>query len=207
MDNKKNLICFIGLKQTGKGYNSEFYIQKGFLKISLADPLRDMLWNIIGFGPTKEIPYNEYKKCILTTEIKTKKFGFIPWLEEIKITTIRNMMQNLGSVMKKYFGQDFWSNLWAKNVLDANCDVVCDDIRFTYEVKKALSFKRKGYDVRFIWVCYDKANFKEILKDSHESEALAQYIYYNQDKYNLHDLCEIKEKTLKQIIEDFEKDE
>ena len=202
---KKNLICFLGMMQTGKDYNSKPYLNLGFKKIALADSLRDMLWEIIGFSPNRDIPYDEYKKCILTTKIKTNKLCFIPWIKNIKITTIRKMMQNIGSVMKKYFGQDFWVNLWVDKVLKSKCDVVCTDIRFVNEILKAMSLNNKGYNVTFIWVCYKNADFDNILKQKHESEALSQFIYYNRDKYRLHDGCIIKEDVLKRILEDFEK--
>ena len=151
--------------------------------------------------------YDEYKKCILTTKIKINKLCFIPWIKNIKITTIRKMMQNIGSVMKKYFGQDFWVNLWVDKVLKSKCDVVCTDIRFVNEILKAMSLNNKGYNVTFIWVCYKNADFDNILKQKHESEALSQFIYYNQEKYGLHDLCEIKPKVLKQIISDFKNEQ
>lgn len=204
MNNNKTLVCFLGMKTCGKDFNSQPYIKAGFKKIALADTLRDMLWEIIGFGPTEEIPYDDYKKCILTTEVTTKKFGFIPWLKEFKITTIRKMMQNIGSVMKKYFGENFWVNLWYDKVVQSGCNVVCTDCRFTNEVLKALELKNHGYNVTFIWVCYEKADFNTILADTHESEKLAQFIYYNQYKYRLHDLCVIKEDILRQILADFE---
>jgi hypothetical protein len=121
------------------------------------------------------------------------------------ITTGRKILQNTGSVIKEFFGEEIWANLWYNSVIESKCNIVCDDARFTYEVKKALLLTRKGYKVKFIWCCYNGANFKEILKDTHESEALSQFIYKNQDKYGLYDGCEIKHSIIKQIIKEHEK--
>lgn len=197
--NKKNLIVFLGLKNCGKDYNSQPYLEMGFKKISFADPLREMVWSILDYTPNKELNYDDFKKS--DTILKKS------WFKKIKITTGRKILQNAGSVIKRMFGETIWADLWVKSVLDSDTDVCCTDCRFTYEVEKALSLSRKGYNVSFIWVCYGKANFDEILKDKHESELLSQFIYYNQEKYGLHDLCEIKPKVLKQIISDFKNEQ
>lgn len=194
--NKKNLIVFMGLKNCGKDYNSQPYLDMGFKRVSFADTLRDMVWSMLDYIPNKKFTYDDFKKA----DVIFKKSLF----KNNKITTGRKILQNAGSVIKKMFGETIWADLWAKNVLESEQNVVCTDCRFVYEVKKALSLSRKGYDVSFIWVCYEKANFRYILKDKHESETLSQFIYYNQDKYGLYDLCVIKPKVLKQILSDFE---
>lgn len=200
--NKKNLIVFLGLKNCGKNYNSQPYLDMGFKNVSFADPLREMVWDILDYTPNKALTYDEFKKSD-TILRKPNKFWNL-FAKKIVVTTGRKILQNAGSVIKSMFGETIWADLWSKSVLESEQNVVCTDCRFTYEVSKALSLSRKGYNVSFIWVCYEKANFNEILKDKHESEALSQYIYYNQEKYGLHDLCEIKPKVLKQIISDFE---
>lgn len=205
MTRKKQAVIFMGLKTTGKDYNSVAYIDAGFKKIALADSLRDMLWSIIGYKPNKEFTYNEMKHSILSAEKNSKFLGFIPSVQDIAITSIRKMLQNLGTVMKDMFGENFWVNIWYKKVLEADCNIVCTDCRFPNEIKKALSLEKKGYDVNFIWVCYNKANFEEILKDTHESEQFAQYLYYNSDKYGLYDLCKINNVQMKKILKEYDK--
>lgn len=205
--NNKHLVVFLGVKTSGKDWNAKPYLEMGYKKISFADPLRNMLWEILGFAPNEKISYSDFKN--VSFDIWTKKTGrntldllnLLP--EKTNISSIRKMLQNLGSVMKKMFGQEYWAKLWYDNVLQADCNVVCTDCRFEYEIKKALSLSKKGYEVKFVWCCYSGANFKEILKDKHESEALAQYIYWNQDKYKLCDGCYISIETLKKIMKDF----
>lgn len=203
-EEKKQLKIFLGMKTTGKDYTAKEYLENGYKKIAFANPLREMLWSILGWEPKSTEEYNELKETPLTTEKMTKIFGFIPNFETKKITTIRKMLQNLGSEMKNKFGETYWANLWCQEVLNSNCNIVCTDARFTYELKKALSLTKKGYKVEFIWCCYNKADFISILKDTHESEALAQYIYWHQSNYNLSDGCKISHATLQKIIKDYE---
>lgn len=201
---KKHLIVFIGLKTTGKDYSSKPYIEKGFKKIALADSLRSMLWNILGYEPNTSFTYDDMKKTCLTAEKEVKLFKFIPSYKDVNITSFRKMLQNLGSTMKSMFGEDYWVKVWYNKVIEADCNVVCTDVRFPNEIKKALSLKNKGYNVDFIWCCWSGADFKDILKDTHESEALAQFIYWHQSEYNLADGTNISHKLLKKILKDFE---
>lgn len=205
MTNKNELIVFMGLKECGKNYNAQKYINRGYTKIDLADSLRDMLWDILGWKPNKECNYSQFKKSVLTTEVPDKFFLF-NWYKDITITTGRKLLQNLGSAVKKLFGETIWAKIWYEKVLQNSGNTVCCDCRFTYEVKKALSLTRKGYTVKFIWCCYKNANFKEILQDKHESEALNQFIYYNREKYGLKDGYTIPHTLISHILEDFTKD-
>lgn len=204
----KNIICFLGCKGTGKDYNSELCIKHGYIKMAFADPLREIAWKILGYTPdTKNnLSYADFKNCILTSEKPSKLFKFIPWYNSFVITSVRKILQNIGSVFKELFGETYWSNLWYKRVLDSNVDnIVCTDARFTYEIKKVLSLVKKGYAIKFVWCQYENANWKDILKDKHESEALAQFIYFNRDKYNLYDGCIIGHDLIRKIIKEFEK--
>lgn len=195
MSEKKEIIVFLGLKNCGKGFNSKPYINSGYKKLSFADPLREIAYDILDYTPDKKFNYDDFKM----SDIVLKK-GFF---KKKKITTGRKILQNTGSVIKDFFGEDIWATMWYNSVLESGSNIVCDDARFTYEIEKALSLSRKGYKVKFIWCCYQGADFKEILKDSHESEALSQFIYKNQIKYGLYDACLIKHTTIKQIIKDY----
>lgn len=198
---KKEVVCMLGLKTCGKDYNAQYFIEKlGFKKIALADPLRQTLWNILGYKPDD---YQEFKNCDIKATHKTTLCKFIGLTETFKISTVRKLLQNTGSEFKRLFGQDFWANKWKEAVLNSSKDVVCTDVRFDYEVEKALSLTRSGCKVKFIWCCYKNANFDEILKDNHESERFNQFLYYNRNKYGLQDGCTITHKTMRQILKDY----
>lgn len=207
MKNNKKLICFMGLKHCGKGYNAQPYIKLGFKKISLADPLREVAWNILGFNPEKnnDISYDNFKNCNLLAEIEHNFMGLISYHTGIKITSGRKILQNIGTEFKRLFGTDYWCNLWYDSVVNSGENVVCDDIRFPNEINTVLKLKDADYDVSFVWCQYEGADYKNILKDCHESEMLNQFIYCNRLKYGLHDGSIIDEKTMKAILEDFSK--
>lgn len=205
MAERKQVIAFLGLKTSGKDYNAKVYIDAGFKKIALADPLRKMAWNILGYNPDLmgNIPYNEFKNNILFTK-ENKKILNIPHTKEIEITSIRKILQNLGTECKKLFGEDYWCNLWYIDVINSEKNVVVTDIRFINEINTVLKLKDAGYDVMFIWCQYKGADYKNILKDCHESEMFNQFIYCNREKYGLQDLSVISEDLMKQIIKDYE---
>lgn len=195
-DTKNNeLICFLGTKRSGKDYNAQKYIDIGYTKMALADSLRDMLWGILGWTPTAQ-QYNQRKESSLWFLDGVLKF--------VKVTSIRKMLQNLGSFMRDNVDKNFWANIWYNKILDSNKNIVCTDVRYPNEIKKAISLSKKGYNVMFIWCCYEGANYAEILKDTHESESLAQFLYRNQDKYRLYDGCRINDRILKRILKDYE---
>lgn len=198
-ENDKQIVSMLGLKNTGKDYNAKPFIEAGFKKIAFADSLRSILWGILGYTPDGDnIPYNDFKKC----EFKVKKSLF----KTESITTVRKMLQNTGSVFKELFGQNYWTNKWVKDVLESdNNKIVVTDTRFDYEIKKIISLKKKGYKVNFIWCQYEGADYNKLLSDTHESEALAQFMYKNRDKYGLYDTCTINEINMLKILKDFNK--
>lgn len=204
----KNIICFLGMKTCGKDYNAEAFINSGYKKIAFADPLRDIVWKILGYTPDKKdtISYTDFKNCVLTTEKKCKIFNIIPWYKDFVVTTIRKILQNTGSVFKELFGETYWANLWYKEVLNSEINnIVCTDARFTYELKKILSLSKRGYKITFVWCQHEGADYINILKDNHESEELSQFMYNNRKQYGLYDGCVLKEHIIKKIIKDFEK--
>ena len=146
--------------------------------------------------------YSEFKQCELFAGKKI--FNFIPIISRCSsITSIRKILQNTGSVFKELFGENYWTNIWYKKVLEYDGNVVVTDVRFPYEINKILKLKKQGYNVTFIWCQYENADWNKIMQDKHESEALSQFIYLHSCKYKLHDGSIIDDKTIKRIIKDF----
>ncbi len=194
MDNKKELVAVLGLYGSGKSYITKVFARQGFTKMSFADPLRDIAFKILGYTG-KVLNYDEFKKS--TLNLKKNLF------KNEKLNTGRQVLQQTGSVIKDLFGQNIWADLLTKSVLDSKQNVIIDDVRFDYEVQSILKLKRRGYKIKFIWACYDKNDYTNALKDEHESEKLAQFMYLNQDKYNLKDTHDIPHSVIKKILTDF----
>lgn len=210
-EKEKSIICFLGCKGSGKDYNSKAYIKNDFKKIAFADALREVVWDILGYHPIDDkykniakdsFTYSEFKQCELFAGKKI--FNFIPIISRCSsITSIRKILQNTGSVFKELFGENYWTNIWYKKVLEYDGNVVVTDVRFPYEINKILKLKKQGYNVTFIWCQYENADWNKIMQDKHESEALSQFIYLHSCKYKLHDGSIIDDKTIKRIIKDF----
>lgn len=109
------IIGLCGLKQSGKSTAARYLIQKrGFVRHSLADPLKKML-KVIGltdeqlWGGHKEVP-------IALLDGKTP----------------RHAMQTLGTEWgRNCISDDFWLRVWFETLPPG--DVVCDDVRFENE--------------------------------------------------------------------------
>lgn len=194
--NKKELVAVLGLYGSGKSYITKPYTRQGFTKMSFADPLREIAFKILGYTG-KILNYDEFKK----SSLNLKKNLF----KKEKLNTGRQVLQQTGSVIKDLFGQTVWADLLTKSVLDNKQNVIIDDVRFDYEVQSILKLKRHGYKVTFIWACYEKNDYTNALKDEHESEKLAQFMYLNQDKYNLQDTHDIPHSVIKNILSDLKK--
>ena len=70
------------------------YINIGYKKIALADPLREVAWNILGYNPEEKgnIPYNDFKNCNLSAEVEHKFMGLLPYYTDVKITSIKTLI-------------------------------------------------------------------------------------------------------------------
>lgn len=106
-----NNIAITGLKGSGKTLISTYFTARGFTKVSLADPLKNML-KVLGctdeqlWGDEKEIPSDIL--CGHTT---------------------RFAMQTLGNEWGRFtIGEQLWANAFERNVKD-KLPFVCDDVR------------------------------------------------------------------------------
>lgn len=123
------IIAFSGLAGAGKSTCANFFLERGFIKIAFADPLRDML-KAGGMSVYYTFPENKNKP-----------------IPEFCGRTYRELMQTLGTEWgREEVGWDVWARLWEARVVDAvnkaaSGDisdvkgVVCDDLRFSNEVQ------------------------------------------------------------------------
>lgn len=187
MEKKQKIYVFLGLMGSGKNYRAEVFVDRGYNQFAFADTLRDILWSILGYTPSD---YEKFKK----SDVK------LGWFKNI--TTGRKLLQNLGSTLRRFIGDDVWVNILLKKIMDEPT-VVITDCRYDNEVSKLLKYAEKaGADITFIWCCYPSDKYKQGLKEKHESEALAQFIT---QKYNYNDGDTIPNKNMKSIVTAFRK--
>ena len=131
---------------------------KGFKKISFADPLRCIAFKVIG------IPYEEGMKQYV--ELKQK--------EIINGLTFRNILENLGSGVRKY-DKDFWVKAALEEIKSTGKNICIDDLRYynEYEILKNYSLEN-NIDFKLVFCDYHSEFYEE--DNPHESAALAKYL-------------------------------
>jgi len=122
------LVGVIGNKGSGKDTFSHPFIQRGFLVLKMADPLKGMLWSM-------------YRSAGLEGEIIQRKIdGDLKQTpcEVLRGATPRLAMQSLGTEWGRMIDPDhlIWSEIFrhkAEELLIKGVDVICTDIRFEHE--------------------------------------------------------------------------
>ena len=178
---------FLGVIGSGKSFRSQQLVDQGYEKISVADPMRETLWKILGWKPQTDEEYQAFKRYNLLD---------VPQFHHI---TGRSVLQNIGETFKDLFGRDYWAKTWYKAVIrrymyipweELNQNIVCDDVRFPEEVNEALRMKEDGNEVDFIFCDYNSDRYNP--SNVHISERYAQAILAL-NKYKDGDAIDIKD--------------
>lgn len=72
-----HLICFLGRNGSGKTYQSNKLFKKGYTKISLADPVRELAWKTLGCRPKDDKEYIAFKSAEINNKQRSR-----PYLKE-----------------------------------------------------------------------------------------------------------------------------
>lgn len=120
---QNHIICFLGRNGSGKTYQSNQLVKKGYTKISLADPVRELAWKSLGWRPENTGEYNSFKECSVSV-IKPNFFWYLMGTDDMIAAkanftseiTGRQYLQNLGEGAKDLFGEDFWVKAWEEKI-------------------------------------------------------------------------------------------
>ena len=111
--NKREVIAFIGRQGSGKSFQSARLVkERGFKKLSFADPLREIAFNVIGMD------FNE----------GMKQYDELKRTELINGLNFRNILDNLGASVRK-FDRNFWVNALITKIKECKDNIVIDDMR------------------------------------------------------------------------------
>jgi hypothetical protein len=115
------VVCLKGGKGHGKTTAAQALIERGFIHINFADPLKEACRAIFG------LTWEEMED----SELKEKKLDRWPFLSP------REIMQHVGTELFRAWLPETWTRAWAQRVADADRlgarGVVCSDMRFPNE--------------------------------------------------------------------------
>lgn len=155
---------------SGKGYQSDKFIRRGYKKLSFADPLRKMACHVIG----------------LNYEEAMKVYDRLKMTELFNKLTFRNILENLGSGVREV-DEDFWVKAVTKSIRETTKNVVIDDMRYPNEFLEIYRFCQE-HNIRFRAYLCDFHSERYDANNKHESAALANYLV---DDLKLQDLQEV----------------
>lgn len=156
---KREVIAFIGRQGSGKSYQSQRLVkERGFKKLSFADPLRDIAFNVLG----------------MDFEEGMKKYDELKRTELFNGLNFRNILENLGASVRKY-DKDFWVNALIHNISQCSEHIVIDDMRYPNEYELLRNYCiTKGYEFKAYFCNYKSPIYDE--NNKHESASLSNFL-------------------------------
>lgn len=156
---KRKIRAYCGFQGSGKTYGCARLVETmGFQKISFADALRDVAFQTIGIPFDKGMEhYRKLKQTKLINDL-----------------TFRNMLENLGSAVRKY-DKDFWVKAALEIIKSSPKNICIDDLRYYNEYSFIKKYACEN-DIDFELVFADyKSEFYED-NNPHPSAALASFL-------------------------------
>jgi hypothetical protein len=141
----KTVISFTGVIGSGKDYQANLLIEQGFQKYCLADPVREVVWDLIGWRPSTPEDYDQFKVSKLTTVMEYKNSVIenqnIKFIESNTWTgtetTGRDLLILVGDGFRKRFGEQIWINQLISRIKNSDHDrIVIPDCRYANELDR-----------------------------------------------------------------------
>lgn len=156
---KREVIAFIGRQGSGKSYQSKTLVkERGFKKLSFADPLREIAFNVIGMNFKEGMKqYDELKRTNIINGLN-----------------FRNILENLGASVRK-FDKDFWANALVSKIKECADNIVIDDMRYPNEYEILRNYcSNHGILFKAFFCNYKSEVYDE--NNQHESAGLSNYL-------------------------------
>lgn len=179
------IIGFIGVIGSGKNYQRDLLISKGFVGLDFKDSLIEMVEDIIGYSIKDD--YELFKQTIIgmtaPTAPKLSPEILIEHTRKIlsdypEAMTGRRLLQRVGTEVMRKRDADYWVKEWTRKAnayVEKGISVAVADVRFKNELEAISMFKLKQ-DAKVEPKCIF-CNYKSDRYDAaspHPSEALAQ---------------------------------
>lgn len=156
---QRKIRAYCGFQGSGKDYSCKRLLETmGFQKVSFADPIRDIAFNVIG------LPYEE----------GMLKYDELKNTEIINGLTFRNILENIGSSVRKY-DKDFWVKAAIEIIKNSVKNICISDLRYYNEyalIKKYAD--ENNIDFKLVFCDYHSKYYVD--NNPHESAKLATYL-------------------------------
>lgn len=149
------IIGFTGLKGSGKDTAALAFIQRGYVNVKFADPLKLMLRTLLEYKGAHPALIDR----MIDGDLKEKQVGYLD------MKTPRHAMQTLGTEWgRQLMDQDFWVDTFMERCawVLRESPIVVTDVRFPNEVE---AVHRLG------GMIYRVENPNKVIADIHPSEA------------------------------------
>ena len=183
----QQIKAILGVIGSGKDYRANIFKQDGYIDIKMADKLKELCWQLIGWQPLNDKQYEEFKKakfeCKINDSLVIAVYG-------------REILQRLADIVK-LADPLFFVKEWMNKVraLGKNALVICSDIRFKFELENIIN-NFKNFEV--VFANYKSERYNAI--NPHNSEKLAQYLI----TLGFSDGHKFTSEELKDILENYE---
>ena len=187
---KRQIVAFVGRQGSGKDFQCNLLVDKGYKKVAFADALRDIAFSSFGiplpFGMQRYDEMKSNEDCIkVCTEDSLHKLSFRQYLELLGTQGIRK------------YDNDFWCRAALKTIADNDYRKVCiSDMRFLNEYYYLKAFAEKnGYEFKVIFCNYRSDRYQD--NNTHESAIMANFFA----THGYEDLEELSDKDFEAFVE------
>jgi hypothetical protein len=199
------VIAFIGVIGSGKDYQANLLVEKGFVRIDFKDALIDMASDLAGYDVRHD--YDWFKEHIVGVKRSINPLMTAHYISDDKrvqtnhpeVMTGRRLLQRLGTEVMRKRDPDYWAKAWFKaavKVIKDGGNVTCADCRFPNEVQAIRRLSDEWCRIndqnkrisKLIFCDYRSGRYDD--KSTHESEKMAQAILRSGVKDGQELLCD-----------------
>lgn len=178
----REIIAFVGRAGSGKDFQANLLVERGFKKVSFADSLREIVRSCLGIKKERFIQkYDDYKNTYL-----------------FENQTLRNMLEDVGTTLRSY-NDKFFIEAVINTIYDdklINENICISDLRYINEYM-TLSEKaiEEGDSFKCIFCDYHSPRYQS--DNNHNSAWLSNLLV----KLKYKDLQEVKVEEIKEIVD------
>ena len=176
----REIIAFVGRAGSGKDFQANLLVERGFKKVSFADPLREIVRSCLGIKKDRFIQkYDDYKSKYL-----------------FENQTLRNMLEDVGTTLRAYNNQFFVealiNTIYNNELIDEN--ICISDLRYINEyVTLFTKTKEEGDSFKCIFCDYHSPRYQA--ENNHNSAWLSNLLV----KLKYKDLQVVKPEEIEEI--------